>query len=57
MRPLAAQDSRPQPLLPGRVLTTSILIATLAALAIKLAPLEWSHVLTALVLTGSNLPL
>jgi hypothetical protein len=39
------------------VLSASILVATLAAVFIKLAPVEWSHVLTALVITGSNLPL
>jgi hypothetical protein len=57
MRPFGSTSSRPQPLLPVRVLTASILVAALTALFIKLAPAEWSHMLTALVITGSNLPL
>ena len=57
MRPIGPDSSRPQPLLPHRVLAASILIAMLTALGIKLLPVEWSHVLTALVITGSNLPL
>lgn len=56
MRPFGP-TSRPQPLMSSRVLTASILVATLTALFVKLAPVEWSHVLTALVITGSNLPL
>jgi hypothetical protein len=39
------------------VLARSILIATLIAFAVKLLPVEWGHVLTGLVITGSNLPL
>ena len=57
MGPFGPASSRAQPLLPNRVLTASILIATLTALGIKLLPLEWSQMLTALVITGSNLPL
>jgi len=57
MRPLGPTSSPPQALLSGRVLTASILVAALTAAFIKLAPAEWSHVLTALVITGSNLPL
>ena len=55
MRPFKPASS--QPVLSGRALTTSILVATLTALFIKLAPAAWSHVLTALVIGGSNLPL
>ncbi len=57
MRPFGSTSSRPQPLMSSRVLTASILVATLTALFVKLAPVEWSHVLTALVITGGNLPL
>jgi hypothetical protein len=57
MKPLDSASRHPQPPLPSRVVATSILIATLIAFAVKLVPVEWGHVLTGLVITGSNLPL
>jgi hypothetical protein len=57
MRPFDPTSRYRQPRLPTRVLATSILIATLIAFAVKLVPAEWGHVLTGLVITGSNLPL
>ena len=57
MRPLVPASRHPQPRLPSRVLARSILIATLIAFAVKLVPVEWGHMLTGLVITGTNLPL
>ena len=57
IRPFDPASRHPQPRLPSRVLARSILIATLIAFAVKLVPVEWGHVLTGLVITGSNLPL
>lgn len=56
MRPHPAFLNR-QPRLSGRVLTTSILVAALLAGVAKLAPVEWGHVLTGLVIAGGSLPL
>ena len=36
---------------------TPILIAASLACVAKLAPVEWAHVLTGLVITGGSLPL
>ena len=57
LRPFDPASRHRQPRLPGRVLATSILIAIVVAFAAKLVPVEWGHVLTGLVITGSNLPL
>jgi len=57
MRPFIPASRHPQPRLSSRVLARSILIAALIAFAVKLVPVEWGHVLTGLVISGSNLPL
>lgn len=55
-RPSEGLSSRPFRAMPSRLLTASILIATVVVLVARFVAPEWGHALPALLITGVALP-